>query len=105
MKLNYRQTKTKLTASRCVSCVRGNVLAAAWEQSHERLYNVLTLDFFLSPRASRLRDFDICSCLSFALLFNVGHNEINIAYTPSIFHRDLEISAVNISPRFEVLVD
>ncbi len=65
MKLNYRQTKTKLTragrfsprvarAWECTRCCVGTIISTAL-----RCLNI----GYLSPRASRLRDFDTCSCL------------------------------------------
>ncbi len=62
MKRNYRQTKTKLTragrfsprAWECTRCCVGTIISTAL-----RCLNI----GYLSPRASRLRDFDTCSCL------------------------------------------
>lgn len=65
-----------IASSICVSCARGNVLASAWGQSYELLYNVLTLDFITeSLKTERLWHLQL-----FILLrrFNAGQNEINI---------------------------
>ncbi len=50
-------------ASLRVSRVRGNVLAAAWEQSYQLLYDVLTLDIY--HREPRDWETDTFSCLFF----------------------------------------